>query len=297
MSEETAANPESLSNQEIAAAFTQYMVLRNYSQTTQKNYAYNVADFIEYLGSVSILDVDDSKTLNFILTARKNGRSPYVANSYRPTLRTLYKFLIKAGMFHRFNPAMALEVAKLPRALPRFLTERQTEKLFSIEHSPRDRALLELAYASGLRCAELEHLNIEDLNLEGRTLRVRKGKGNKDRLALFGSKAADALHAYLGDRVSGPVFVNNFGNRLMRGLIYKAIRGAGKRAGLSLGPQMLRHSCATHLLNRGMDIRYVQQILGHVSIATTQIYTHIATDALSAVYAKCHPRRDERAKG
>jgi site-specific recombinase XerD len=294
--EEKTDSRESLSNQEIAAAFAQYMVLRNYSPKTREGYERNVAAFLGYLGSFSILDVDDRKMLDFVLTSRRNGRSPHVSHAYRSTLRTLYKFLIKSGHFHGFNPAMSLEVGKLPKGLPRFLTEHDTEKLFSVKHDALALALLELAYASGLRCSELSHLNIEDLNLHSHTLRVRAGKGNKDRLGLFGRKAAAALRAYLGDRVSGPVFVNKLGSRLLSPLISQRVREAGKRAGLYVTPQMLRHSCASHLLNRGTDIRFVQQILGHVSIATTQIYTHIAVENLAVIHSKCHPRGAEREK-
>jgi integrase/recombinase XerC len=201
------------------------------------------------------------------------------------------------------NPAKPLRTPKRPRKLPKFLSGDEIARLLAAPQPGRpgglrDRAILELMYSSGVRVRELVNLDDGDLDLVGATIRVR-GKGRRERLGMVGSHARRAVEAWLAARpprrtATGPrpLFTNRFGRRLsVRGvarLLEKHLRvaGLGRRA----SPHTLRHSFATHLLDAGADIRSVQELLGHKSLVTTQIYTHVTTSRLLAAFDKAHPR-------
>ena len=161
------------------------------------------------------------------------------------------------------------------------------------EQSYRDKAILETFYSTGMRISELVNLDTQDIDFIGGVVKVR-GKGKKERLLPIGDHAISAIRAYLKMRksASDALFLNKGGRRLSvlgtRKVVYKYIRSASLKSGLS--PHTLRHSFATHLLNRGADLRSVQELLGHVNLSTTQIYTHLTTDRLKSVYKKAHPR-------
>ena len=202
------------------------------------------------------------------------------------------------------NPAVGVPSPKVPKGLPRDLTVDEMFNLLDSIHGDdtaglRDRAILELLYSAGLRVGELVSLNIEDFDLNGGMVRVL-GKGNKERLVPFGSKAAAALDRWLeGARPlraksseAEAVFLNLRGGRLtdrsVRRILDRRISEAAIRGHVS--PHALRHSFATHLLGAGADLRSIQELLGHSSLSTTQRYTHVSTDALMRVYDKAHPR-------
>lgn len=211
-------------------------------------------------------------------------------------LRAFYKFLLRQEMI-RQSPFLSLPMPKREKKLPRFLSEEEMGKLLELtrtsarKQAPRDRAMLELLYSSGLRVQELCLLNVEDVDLWAGMARVF-GKGSRERLLPVGLTAQKAIHAYLGTRRHGPLFLNRQGGRLTdrgaRLIVAKWVRLAALRQRVS--PHSFRHSFATHLLDRGCDLRTVQELLGHRSLATTQIYTHVSTERLRKVYEKAFPR-------
>jgi site-specific recombinase XerD len=276
-------------NEELAAAFSRYLQARNLSLRTQSAYACAVRKFVDYLGSESIAGADSKAIRAFLVDRQASSHSVFATAHCRLALRALYRFLCLADVV-RFSPAQFIAAPRLPHRLPRCPSEKEVEKLIAAADSSVERAVLEVLYGSGLRLAEIASLRIENVNLNTGTLRVLRGKGNKDRVALFGSKAADALRSYLASRECGLVFVNQRGRPLGGPGVQKIVRECGRRAGLPwIHPHLLRHAFATHLLDRGADLRYVQELLGHALVSTTQRYTHAATARLFEVHARCHP--------
>ena len=218
-------------------------------------------------------------------------------------LRSFFRYLVSEDVLSG-NPLKYLPPPKREKTLPRFLTEKEMSHFLSaLERSkepsaPRDRALMELLYSSGLRIQEAVGLNVEDLDLWNGLVRVF-GKGSKERMVPLGDPATECLHAYLSGRESkerrepkGAVFVNFRGGRLTqrgaRKVIDRWVRESA--VGQSVHPHMFRHSFATHLLDRGCDLRTVQELLGHKNISTTQRYTHTSIERLRKVYENAHPR-------
>jgi|SRR5579859_106220 len=198
-------------------------------------------------------------------------------------LRVFYDFLILGGQA-RINPARQVAAGKAGSRLPRVLSVEEVEKLILAAYVPRDRAILEVFYATGCRLQEIADLRIENVHFHGRSATVL-GKGGKERIVLFGRKAAEALRAYVGDRRSGRLF------ELSADTLYRIVRRAARRAGIAgVHTHTLRHSFATHLLEASADLRFVQELLGHASVASTQKYTHLQTSALRNVLERCHPR-------
>jgi len=276
-------------NQDLAAAFDRYLIARNYSMCTRHLYARVLSDFLCFLAAQSVIDVDRRTVRQFLWRYRVDGGSAGSPRVLRNALRAFYKFLMLCGIA-RISPAQYIDVPKIKHKLQRCLSEREVASVLASGYTPRETAILELAYATGLRRSELAKLEVTDLDLESCTLRVRGGKGNKDRVGFFGSKALRALRAHLSGRETGSVF--GVGGRA----IANVVRLAGRRALLQgVHTHSLRHAFATHLLNRGADLRYVQELLGHVSLRTTQLYTHTAIADIKRVHRECHPRGDFRA--
>jgi integrase/recombinase XerD len=229
---------------------------------------------------------------------------PYAPSSIARTLvavRGLHKFLVREGLAST-DPSSEVTGPRPPRALPKALTMPQTEALLSapIGDEPialRDRALLEILYATGLRITELVDLDIDDVDLGGRTVRC-VGKGDKERIVPMGRVAQRAVEAWLvrgrpALRPVGPaLLVNRRGGRLTRQGGWKILKKHAEAAGLgdAVSPHTLRHSFATHLLDNGADVRVVQELLGHASVNTTQVYTLVSRTRLRAVYEQAHPR-------
>ena len=262
----------------------------------------------------SLLGVGHADVRAYLAMLRSKGNSKATAARKLAALRSLYKFLVRSGRLAA-SPVAAVRTPKQDKRLPKFLDEAQVEALLAAPQAPgnvaedasaaklvliaRDRAILETIYSAGLRIGELTGLNVGDMESGGQTLRVR-GKGRKERIVPLGSVAAAAVEEYLrgrdaafgaSDEPERALFINHQGNRLsarsVRRMLDKYIRQAGLPAGIT--PHTLRHSFATHMLNRGADLRSVQELLGHRSISTTQIYTHLTTARLKKVYEKAHP--------
>lgn len=222
------------------------------------------------------------------------------------SLRSFLKFLQREKAVPA-DLSVDLPAPKRERRLPGFLSEGDVDALLSTaapaKEGARDAALLELLYSAGLRAGEVVSLNVEDVDFWSASLRVL-GKGSRERVAPVGEKALEALRNSLLkrgidplDRGAGPgrarpLFVNARGGRLSARSVHTIVRDWSRRAGLAAGvhPHTLRHSFATHLLNRGCDLRAVQEMLGHKNLSTTQIYTHLTTERLKQVYDKAHPR-------
>jgi integrase/recombinase XerC len=220
------------------------------------------------------------------------------------SLRSFFRFGQREGWI-KINPAKPLRNPRKPRSLPHFLATEEIERLLNAPAKSsllgrRDRAILEVMYSAGLRVSELAGLSDGDLDLASGALRVR-GKGKRERISPIGSYASKALHDWLSVRKlsprekqgpAAPVFINKFGKRLTTRSVARMLEKHLKSTGLDrrTTPHTLRHSFATHLLDRGADIRSVQELLGHKSLLTTQIYTHVSTAGLRAAYERAHPR-------
>jgi integrase/recombinase XerD len=226
------------------------------------------------------------------------------------SVRAFYRFCFAEGLIER-DVASLLDLPRATRVLPDTLDVADVEALLGAPDSEsaagiRDRALLELLYACGLRVSEALGLDMEDVSLEEQSVRVI-GKGDRERRLPVGDIAVDALHRYLADvrpallaraagktahKRGGPVFVGNRGERLNRMAAWRTIRSAALAGGVTghVTPHTLRHSFATHLLEGGADLRVVQELLGHASITTTQLYTHLTGERIKQVYARAHPR-------
>jgi integrase/recombinase XerC len=225
------------------------------------------------------------------------------------TLRSFYKFLVKRGHLSA-NPVMAVRTPKQDKKLPKFLEYDQVKKLLETPPTDnwlgaRDRAIMETLYSTGVRVSELVALNIEDVDFLGEVMHVR-GKGKKERLTPIGSSALQAIQHYMefrnkraqgnGNFDSKVLFVNKHGKRLSTRSVRRKMDKYLKIAGLdpTISPHTLRHSFATHMLNNGADLRSVQELLGHQSLSTTQIYTHLTTKKLKEVYDNAHPRDEQK---
>jgi site-specific recombinase XerD len=277
-------------NRVLVAGYENWMIARNFAASTRRQYARTARRFIQHIGSASI---QDKGSIRSFLVEASNDASRVTQSKVRHHLRSFYKFLTLAGIVGT-GLRVSIPVLTVPEHFPRVLTEEEVERLLALTETPLDKALLEFAYATGLRSAELLNLRIEDLNLEAGSFLVRQGKNNEDRIGFFGSRAQGALFSYLRGRSKGPVFLGIYGRGgLSRVGLFRIVRRAAERAGLSgVHPHTLRHCFATHLLNRGTDIHYVQQLLGHKNLSATQIYTHMTIVDLRREHSRFHPRKE-----
>ncbi|HLA83516.1 MAG TPA: tyrosine recombinase XerC [Thermoguttaceae bacterium] len=293
------------------ARFLQYLrVERNASDLTTKSYGEDLEALIEYLdeshggqspppGQVSVADLR-----GYVAALHEAGYAKTTIARRLASMRSFFRFGQREG-WTKTNPAKPLRNPRRSRSLPHFLS---TEEIGRLLQSPdpstpaglRDRAILETSYAAGLRVSEVVGLSDGDLDFAAGLLRVR-GKGRRERLSPVGTYATNALHRWLKVRKlhateakgpAAPVFTNKFGRRLTVRSVGRMLEKYLRATGLDrrTTPHSLRHSFATHLLDRGADIRSVQELLGHKSLVTTQIYTHVSTAGLRKAYEQAHPR-------
>lgn len=228
---------------------------------------------------------------------------------YFGVIRGFFAFLVARG-FLLSDPARSLHV-RASRRLPVVLTEAEARRLVNAPSrgdafGQRDRAILEILYGSALRAGECFRLDVTDLDLADAVLFVRDGKGRKDRIVPLSGQAVQALDAYLRDarpelvrRANEPaLFLSQYGRRLSRAPLFQLVKRHARRANIrkAVYPHLLRHTCATHLLQGGADVRHVQELLGHKKLETTALYTHVATADLKAVFRRCHPRERSASK-
>lgn len=284
-------------------------VERNASEYTIKSYREDLLSLADYL-TESLGDCPnpasiDPQILRSYVAAMHEAQYARTSIARRlASMRGLFKFAQREGLVDQ-NPAKPLRNPRPHRKLPHFLTTDEIQTLLSAPDRQtvmglRDRAIFETMYSAGLRVSELVGINDSDLDLDDGLVRV-KGKGKRERLAPLGSYAVMAVNEWLAKRVlakgkqptaTSSVFTNKFGNRLTTRSVARMLEKYLLETGLNLktSPHTLRHSFATHLLDRGADIRSVQELLGHKSLVTTQIYTHLSTAGLRQAYEKAHPR-------
>lgn len=293
-------------------------VERGLAANSLSAYRRDLQRYASYLRSHGLTDaalVDESTVAAYVdqLKAARDddGRPRYAPSSIARALvavRSFHRFCLEEGLVDG-DPSEEVGAPRVPQGIPKALTEEEVEALLGavIGDGPRalrDRAILETLYATGVRISELVGLDRRDLDFDGALLRVL-GKGDKERVVPIGRSARAALEDYLArgrpelerpvtrTRVAGdPVLLNARGGRLTRQGCWKIVTTAGGRVGLAgrLSPHVLRHSCATHMLEHGADIRVVQELLGHASLSTTQVYTKVSPERLRAVYELAHPR-------
>ncbi len=276
-------------NLDLVAKFDRWLEVRAYAQSTRVGYRRALAEFVDFLASESAVTVKHADIRAFLGELAGRGATPQKLASRRYVLCVFYDFL-HLGKLLSYNPARMVATPKLPKRLPRFLNEPEAARLIEAASSPRDRALLEILYGTGCRVGEVATMRVEHIDWRNRSLRVL-GKGRKERVVFFGSKAAQALRKYLAGRQTGPLFRNARRRPLSTGRIAEIVRALGQRANLCrVHPHMLRHSFATTMLNRGADLRAIQELLGHASVSTTQRYTHVSIGDLARTLERCHPR-------
>lgn len=283
--------------------FIRYLeVEKGVSEHTVRAYRKDLEVFAEHVKS-SPERIEPLDIRGFVAEQINSGLGKTTVSRRLATLRSFFRFLNREG-FVKSNPAKIVSTLKTPRMLPKFLT---VDEIFSLVEEPdgigfltaRDKAILELLYSSGIRVSELSVLNIDDLNIKIGFVKVR-GKGKKERIVPIGRKAIDALKTYIVERAllkkkEKAVFLNKSGARLtdrgVRRIVVKYARQILLQT--KIGPHTLRHTFATHLLQRGADLRVIQELLGHSSLSTTQKYTHLDIAHLMDVYDKAHPLAKE----
>ncbi|WP_042355202.1 site-specific tyrosine recombinase XerD [Bacillus rubiinfantis] len=278
------------------------------SQNTITSYERDLNSYIHYLKEVegieTLNDVQRVHIIHFLLFLKEQGKSPKTIARHIASTRAFHQFLLREKVTEQ-DPTVHIESPRLERELPKILTIQEVETLLEtpkpVDHyGLRDKAMLELLYATGIRVTELISMDVEHINIDLGFVRCM-GKGNNERIIPFGRSAGKAIHQYL---VSGrdhflsknqsepALFVNHQGKRLTRQGFWKILKKLAKEADIDgeLTPHTLRHSFAAHLLENGADLKAVQEMLGHADISTTQIYTTITKTKLTDVYRKYHPR-------
>lgn len=272
---------------------------KNYSGHTILNYKLDLQDFNKFLAGTALEKVDYLTFRKYLAVLKEKGLGSRSVGRRLSALRSFFRFLSREG-YIKTNPILMLSSPKLDKHLPSFMTEDEVYRLIESAFAKnekdllglRDRAILEVFYSSGLRISELVGLNLEDVDFISGIVKIR-GKGKKERIVPIGEAALTVIRKYLDKRKKqvDAVFLNKNNRRIttrgIRDIVVKYLRVAGIKPGVSA--HTFRHSFATHLLNRGADLRTVQELLGHANLSTTQIYTHLTTEKLKSVYDKAHP--------
>lgn len=290
-------------------------VEKNASQLTLSAYKLDLIQFFGFLAEkenqpleqLTVVLINHRSVREYLASLQEQGQSKTTAARKLAALRSFVKYLCRQGVFEE-NPIAAVSTPKQEKRLPKFLYSREIDLLMQapdLKKPPgiRNKAILETLYSSGLRVSELTGLNLNDLDFTAGYLKVT-GKGSKERLVPLGEKAQEAIKFYLKksrpfyagqgrDTRTPAVFLNRFGGRLSNRAVREILSKYVKEIALNhqVSPHTLRHSFATHLLNNGADLRAVQELLGHVKLSTTQIYTHLTRDNIKRIYNNTHPRR------
>ncbi len=291
----------------IVDEFVNYLTIeKGHSHNTIESYRRDIVKFLEFIKCGTIDEfgkVDQRGIIAYLLHLREKGRASASVSRHLVSIKVFYKFLMLEEIID-INPTENIESPKLLRRLPDFLTLEEVDNILAQPDKNdrlgiRDIAMLELLYATGLRASELISLKLNDINME-RGYIITFGKGSKERVVPIGSSAQEKLKRYLEEsrhlltkgRGGDELFVSRFGEKMTRQGFWKIIKKYALLSGINkdISPHTLRHSFATHLLERGADLRSVQQMLGHADISTTQIYTHVVRERLKEIYDKHHPR-------
>lgn len=292
-------------NRYLEKFFSFLEIEKNYSIHTIINYKSDLLELAEFLQDKPLDKIEYGDFRRFLAQLRSNQYKPRTIARKLSAIRSFFQFLQREG-YIKENPAVLLVTPKLDKSLPKFLSEPEMVQLIESpgagenNENPlanmRDQAIFETLYSCGLRVSELVGLNVEHIDFIGNVVKVM-GKGKKERIVPIGDKALKQIRQYLASREKQSpaneraVFLNKNGRRLtdrsVRNIINKHLLKTCVK--MKVSPHVLRHSFATHLLDRGADLRSVQELLGHVNLSTTQIYTHISTEHLKSVYEKAHP--------
>jgi integrase/recombinase XerD len=287
--------------------FIHYLAVeRGLALNTLESYQRDLTQYVTFLERSNISDLNQTRRANiiaYLADMQRKGRATSTISRNLASLRAFYSFLLRDGLIDG-DPTTNLESPKIEKRLPKVLTVSEVEALlegpdYGTVAGIRDKAMLELLYATGIRVSELVSLNLSDVNLNMGFLKCY-GKGSKERIIPLGSVALKTVSDYvmrsrvklMRDQSEESLFLNHHGQRLSRQGFWKIIKKYANAARINkeITPHTLRHSFATHLLENGADLRAVQEMLGHADISTTQIYTHLTKSRLKEVYAKTHPR-------
>ena len=288
-------------DQNLRSFFNFLIIEKGLSTNTVKAYETDIKGFIKWINKnnkQSLLNIKESSVNQYISYLFSLKLKSSSVNRKISSLKSFYLFLLKKKLI-RYSPFSEVISPKQEKYLPASMSENEVEKLLnspdaSKDIEQRDKAMIEMLYATGMRISELVNLKITDIDMNRSVIKVM-GKGSKERLIPFGESASEALFNYLKIRKDSPskeVFISNRGKKITRVAFWQRIKVYLLRENLkiSISPHTLRHAFATHLLNRGADLRSVQLLLGHSDLSTTQIYTHIAKQRLGDVLKKHHPR-------
>ncbi len=292
--------------EELIEGFLSYLAVeRGLADNTLLAYRRDLLKYAEFLGGRSVKSLSAVRrkdVTDFIFSQKEGGLQVTSICRSLAAVKTLHRFLVRESACKE-DPTALVDTPKIWRRIPDILSQREVEALIraavgkTVQHQ-RDYAMIELLYASGMRVSELVNLTVESVNLDMGYVRCI-GKGSKERIIPIGRQAREAVKKYLGE--SRPVlakggcaymFVSRLGKRLSRQSVWKIIKRCALKAKIHkvIKPHTLRHSFATHLLERGADLRSVQEMLGHADISTTQIYTHVDRERLRRVHKEFHPR-------
>lgn len=281
-------------------------VERGLSENTIDSYGIDLKLFLEYLREneiPSFKQVNKEVIVNYMQSEKNNNKANSSILRSVSSLRKFFQYLAQEKIIEK-DPMLLIDTPKKKQHLPQVLTKEEVEKLLRSPNTGqvlglRDRAMLELMYATGLRISEIINLKLEDLHLTMGTLQTL-GKGHKERIVPVGDEAIKWVNRYLEEarpkllkqKRSNYLFLNFHGNNLTRQGVWKNLKAEVRKAGIqkNITPHTLRHSFATHILENGADLRIVQELLGHADISTTQIYTHLSNKQLADIYNRAHPR-------
>lgn len=286
--------------------FIEYLkVQKNYSEFTRINYEKDLFEYSEFLENrnYNYNDMDYKKCMDYLIYLDNKKYKKNSISRKLSSLRTFYKFLV-LNNFSDNNPFILISSPKKEKRIPKFINYQGIEEIFNIPDTKtiegqREKVILEILYGSGIRVSELVNIKIKDIDFNNKTILIF-GKGSKERIVPFGDYALEALNTYindgrnkyLGDNISEYLIVGknepNLTTRRIEQIIDKLIKKTSIK--MNITPHMFRHTFATHLLDNGCDLIAVQELLGHESLSSTEVYTHVSNEHLREVYYKCHPR-------
>lgn len=287
---------------ECIERFIEYLIIdKKYSENTVRSYHNDLKKFENYFKNTKLNSISENHIRNYLKHLKNNNNDNRTINHNISTLRSFYKFLLIEKEIKN-NPMEYIEMPKTKKSLPKTLTLEEIDKLLDIkltdDFSFRNKAMLELMYSSGLRVSELVNVKIHDIDVSSCIIRIM-GKGAKERIVPIGDYAINYITIYLKDHrnnlikkeLNDYLFLNNHGNKMTRQGYFKIIKQLAREQNIKtdFSPHTLRHSFATHLLNGGADLRSIQEMLGHESISTTQIYTHVSKEKIKENYNNYHP--------